>query len=122
MNAQELKLRTKRFGLRVIELVDSLPANQTTRVIGSQLLRSGTSVGSNYRSTCRGRSKPDFISKPGIVIEEADASLYWMKLLVESKLISQERISPLMQEADELIAFSTASTKTARSSLHKKGG
>lgn len=114
MNEEELKHRTKQFSLRVIRLVESLPKTAAARVIGNQLLRSGTSVGANYRSACRGRSKPDFIAKAGIALEEADESLYWMELLVESKLVSAEKLAQLEKEASELVAILTASIKTAR--------
>ena len=89
MNREEMKRRTKQFALRVIRLVESLPRGRTADVIGKQLLRSGTSVGANYRSACRAKSPADFISKMGIVEEEADESLYWMELLI----VSNERIT-----------------------------
>ncbi len=114
MNEDALKQRTKQFALRTIRLVNSLPGTAVARTIASQLLRSATSVGANYRSACRGRSKPDFIAKTGIALEEADESLYWMELLVESKVVSAEKIKDLMKEADELVAIFTASIKTAR--------
>ena len=84
MNQEEVKQRTKLFALGIIQLVESLPKERTAEVLGRQLLRSGTSVGSNYRSACRARSIPDFISKMSIVEEEADESLYWMELLIEA--------------------------------------
>ena len=115
MDAEELKQRTKRFALQVIELVNKLPQNKTTFVIGNQLIRSGTSVGANYRSACQGRSKADFISKMGVVLEEADETLYWLELLLESGIVSQQQLAPLMKEANELVAIFTASLKTARS-------
>ena len=114
MNSDELKRRTKEFALRVIRLVESLPNTQTGRVIGNQLLRSGTSVGANYRSACRARSPADFISKMGIVEEEADESLYWMELLIEDEIVKQEKLESLMKEADEIIAITVSSIKTAR--------
>ena len=80
MTKDELKRRTRRFALEVIWLVDSLPRTRTTEIVGRQLLRSGTSVGANYRAACRARSPADFISKMGIVEEEADESIYWMEL------------------------------------------
>jgi four helix bundle protein len=83
MNQEEIKQRTKLFALGIIQLVESLPKGRTTKVLGGQLLRSGTSVGSNYRSACRAKSIADFISKMGIVEEEVDESLYWMELLIE---------------------------------------
>ena len=120
MDAEELKHRTKQFGLRVIRLVEALPSTRTANVIGNQLLRAGTSIGANYRSACRGRSKPDFISKVGIAIEEADESLYWMEMLMEAGLVAENRVSDLMKEANELVAILTSSVKTARAHLYRK--
>jgi len=117
MDENDLKKRTKQFGLRVIHLVDSLPANRSADVIGKQLLRSGVSVGANYRSACRGKSKPDFISKANISLEEADESLYWMEMLTEAGLMPESRLMDLMTEANEIIAILAASIKTARSNL-----
>jgi four helix bundle protein len=87
MNADEMKKRTRSFALWLIRLVDALPPGRTADVIGKQLLRCGTSVGANYRASCRARSQADFISKMGIVEEEADETIYWMELLVESGLV-----------------------------------
>jgi four helix bundle protein len=117
MNENELKKRTKQFGLRVIKLVESLPSGQTARTIGNQLLRSGLSVGANYRAACRGKSKADFIAKAGISLEEADESLYWMEMLQEAGIVPTEKLKDLMKEADELVAIFTASIKTARANL-----
>ncbi len=119
MDADELKRRTKKFGLDVIKLVESLPSTQTGKVIGNQLLRSALSIGANYRAACRGRSKPDFISKIGITIEEADESQYWLEMLAEAGLVSQERLEPHIKEAGELVAILTASAKTARENLNR---
>jgi four helix bundle protein len=83
-------------------------------VIGRQLLRSGTSVAANYPSSCRAKSKADFIAKMSIVEEAADESLFWMELLVEAGLVEEEKISPLMKEASELIAIIVSSIKTTR--------
>lgn len=120
MNENDLKKRTKQFGLKVIQLVDSLPNGQTARTIGNQLLRSGMSVGANYRAACRGRSKADFIAKAGISLEEADECLYWMELLQEAGIIPAEKLKDIMKEADELVAILTASIKTARANLNQK--
>ncbi len=118
MNSEDFKKRTKAFALRVIRLVESLEKNRkssaTSGVIGRQLLRSGTSVGANYRAACRARSRADFISKMGIVEEECDESLYWMELLVESGLVKANRLASLMMEAEELLAMSVASINTSR--------
>ena len=120
MDAEELKRRTKKFGLDVIKLVESLPSTQTGRVIGNQLLRSALSVGANYRAACRARSKADFISKVGITIEEADESQHWLEMLGEAGLASQEKLKPLSKEADELVAILTTSAKTARDNLNRR--
>jgi four helix bundle protein len=119
MNEQELKQRTKRFGLRVIKLVESLPSTSTARTIGNQLLRAGMSVGANYRAACRGRSKADFVAKAGISLEEADECLYWMEMLQEAAICPSERLKDLIKEADELVAIFTASIKTARMHLNQ---
>lgn len=110
----DLKARTKSFALRVIKAVDALPNTRSANVIGHQLLRSGTSVGANYRSACRARSTAEFVAKLGIVEEEADESGYWMELLIESNLLSKAQLGDLMTEADELVAITVASIKTAR--------
>ena len=114
MNAEDIKKRTKAFALRVISLVDSLPKGMTANVIGRQLLRCGTSVGANYRAACRAKSQADFIAKMGIVEEEADECLYWMELLIEARIVGLKKLEPLMKEADELLAITVASIKTAR--------
>jgi four helix bundle protein len=110
-----LKERTKQYAIRVINLVQSLPAKRVAAVVGDQLLRSGTSVGANYRSACRARSPAEFCAKMGIVEEELDESLYWMELVIESKLVSAARLGPLMKEGEELLAMTVASINTARS-------
>ena len=114
MNPLELKERTKAFALRVIRAVESLPRSRTAEVIARQLLRSGTSVGANYRAACRARSKADFIAKMSIVLEEADESVYWMELLVQAGLVSQRRIASLLDEANQLVAIAVSSINTAR--------
>ncbi len=111
---KDLKIRTRDFGLRVIRLVDALPRRKSATVIGSQLLGSATSVGANYRSACRGRSRAEFISKLNIALEEADESLYWLELLTEAKLLPAIQLLGLIDEANQLVAILTTSTKTAR--------
>jgi four helix bundle protein len=115
---QEFKNRTKQFALRVIRLVDALPNRPSARVIGGQLLRSGTSVGANYRSACRARSVAEFCSKMGVVEEEGDESAYWMELLIEAKLVRKELLHNLLNEANEIVAMVVASITTAK---RKKG-
>ena len=114
MEPKDLKQRTKEFALRIIRLVESLPRGKITDVIGRQLLRSGTSVGANYRSACRAKSIADFISKMGTVEEEADESTYWMELLIESGLISKDEVDELLDDADQIVAIIVSSIKTAR--------
>jgi four helix bundle protein len=114
MDEKTFKERTKRFGLSVVQLVEMLPRNRTAEILGRQLLRSGTSVGANYRAACRGRSASDLVAKMGIVEEEADESIYWMELLVESHIVSAERVSPLIKEANEILAMTVASIRTLR--------
>ncbi|MCF7764184.1 MAG: four helix bundle protein [Verrucomicrobia bacterium] len=113
MTESELKQRTKGFALRVIRLVDALPKSIEGRALGAQLIRSGTSVGANYRAACRGRSKAEFIAKLGIVVEEADESSYWMELIIEAGLLPKDRVEPLRQEACELTAIMVASRISA---------
>jgi len=114
MNSNDFRKRTKASALRVIRLVDSLPNSQTSRTIGGQLLRAGTSVGANYRAACRARSTPDFVAKMGIVEEECDESTYWMELLVEAGIMKESRIAGLLKEADEILSMVVSSIKTSR--------
>jgi four helix bundle protein len=113
MNEDELKQRTKRFSLRIIKLVAALPNTRAGRTIGGQLVRGGTSVGANYRAACRGRSKPEFIAKLGIVEEGADESAFWLELIMESGLMQGQLVLPLLMEANELVAIMTSSRKSA---------
>lgn len=121
MRESELKQRTKKFALNIMELVDRLPNTSIGRSIGWQLIRCGTSVGANYRSACRGRSKREFISKLGIVLEEADESAFWLELIVDGKILKHGLVDPILKEANELSAIFTASIKTSKNnSLGKK--
>ena len=120
MNELELKQRTKQFALRVMKLVGALPENSVGRPIGNQLIRSGTSIGANYRAACRGRSKAEFVAKLGIVVEEADESGYWLELIVDGELLARKLVEPLLQEAGELTAIMTAAHKTAQSSIQNQ--
>jgi four helix bundle protein len=114
MNADHMQKRTKAFALRIIKLSEGLPHTRTAEIIGRQLLRCGTSVGANYRSACRAESLADFIAKMAIVEEEADEVVYWLDLLVESGLLRQRHITDLLSEADQIVAMTVASIKTAR--------
>lgn len=97
-----------------MNLVDALPRTIAGGAIGNQLIRSGTSVGANYRAACRGRSKAEFIAKIGTVAEEADESAFWLELIMDGGLLTVELVSPLHQEAEELTAIFTASGRTAK--------
>ena len=114
MTPEELSKRTKTFALRVIRLVDALPRRKTADIIGRQILRSGTSVGANYRAACRARSKAEFIAKMGIVEEEIDESIYWMDLLVDAGFVKSKVLAALMKEAREILAITVSSINTAR--------
>lgn len=114
MNPDEMKKRTKAFALHIIRFVETLPKSRTTDVIGRQLLRSGTSVGANYRAACRAKSRADFIYKMGIIEEETDESIFWMELLIESGIVKVDDVLNLIKEANELLAIIVSSIKTAR--------
>lgn len=114
MNEEEFKRRTKQLGLRVIKVVEALPKNLVTEVIGKQLLRSATSIGANYRAACRAKSAPDIINKLKMVEEESDETLYWLEMLIEAGLIPQPRLADLMSETNEILAMTVASLKTLR--------
>ena len=115
MNPEDFKKRSKEYALQVIRLVESLPEDRVSRVLGNQLLRAGTSVGANYRAAARARSRADFVAKLGIVEEECDESLYWMDLLVDAGRIAPDRVAALITEGDEIVAITVVSIKTARS-------
>jgi len=113
VNETDMKLRTKRFALEVIQLVSKLPKTTEGRVVGNQLIRSGTSVGANYRAACRGKSKADFVAKLGIVEEEADESCYWLEIIIDGNILPAEHVQALLKEANEITAIIVASRKTA---------
>lgn len=115
--ADEFKRRTMDFGLRVVKLVASLPDKPVVWDIGRQLLRSGTSVGANYRAACRARSKAEFAAKLGIVEEEVDEAVYWMELVIEAGFMQRNLVEPLMAEGREITAMVVASINTVRRRL-----
>ena len=120
MNAEELKKRTKEFSLRILSLVGALPNDVKGRAISSQLVRSGMSVGANYRAACRARSRAQFIAKIGVVEEEADESAFWMELIIESAMLREKKITALHLEAKELVAIMARCRITAARSLKKR--
>ena len=111
--------RTFQFGIRCVRLVESLPKSIVAQTIGKQLLRAGTSVGANYRAAVRGRSRGDFVSRMGIVEEECDEALYWIDVLVELDIVSSKRVEELRCEADEIVAITVSSIKTAPMNARK---
>ena len=113
MDKHELQDRTKQFALRVLKLIDVLPRTTAGRAISSQLVRAATSVGANYRSACRARSRAEFAAKLGVALEEADESLYWLELVRDSKLLPENKLSLLLKEADELTAILASGRKSA---------
>ena len=114
MTEDEFKNRTKKIALRIIRLVNSLSQSMVAGVLGKQLLRSGTSIGANYRAACRGKSRADVLHKLSIVEEEADESLYWIELMIDAGLVPAVRVAPLREEIDEIVAMTVASIKTLR--------
>jgi four helix bundle protein len=109
-----LQNRTKQFAIRIVKLSRSLPKTEEARVIGKQVLRSGTSVAANYRAVCRARSKAEFIAKVGVVVEEADEKVFWLELLSETGIVEQRKLVELLLEANELLAIFAASQRTAK--------
>jgi four helix bundle protein len=114
MDEREFKQRTKDIALRVIRAVEALPGSKTADVIGRQVLRSATSVGANYRASCRAKSTADMIAKLAIVEEEGDETLYWLELLAEGGLVSEARLRKLIADIDEIVAMVVASIRTLR--------
>ena len=115
MNESEMKERTKTFALRILKLSDALPRTRSGNAIANQIVRSGSSVGANYRALCRSKSRPDFIHKTSVVEEEADETAFWLELIIAAKLLNAARIKPLLKEANELTAIAVATRKTASS-------
>lgn len=117
----DLKVRTKKFALRIIKLYQSLPKNGEAQVIGKQVLRSGTSVGAQYREACRAKSPADFVNMMGGGLKELDETAYWLELLVEGEIIPAAKLTDLQKETDELIAIFVSSINTSKRNNSKKG-
>lgn len=112
--AESMKKRTKAFALRIVYLHKSLPKTDEARIIGRQILRSGTSAAANYRAVCRARSRKEFVAKLGVVVEEADETVFWLELLVEAGIVPRQKLADLAGEANELLAIFAAALRTAR--------
>src|SRR5262245_22847062 len=111
---RELQDRTKRLALRVIRMIEQLPRTESARAIGRQVLRSSTSVAANYRAACRARSKAEFKAKLGIVVEEADETVFWLEILADSGIVEPKRLCGLVGEASEIRSIMAASFRTVR--------
>ena len=114
MTPDELKQRTKTFAVRIVTLSRALPDDSATSVMAKQLVRSGMSVGANYRASCRAKSRADFVSRMTTVEEEAGETKYWLELLVETSTVGPDSVAALLDEADQLVRIVVASIKTAR--------
>ncbi len=119
MTKEELKNRTKRFHIEIINICEQLPKSTAGFELAKQLIRSGGSVGANYRAACRAKSTADFIYKLEIIIEEADESMYWLEVITEAKLIASNIPEPLLKEANELVSIFVATVKTAKTNNKK---
>jgi len=114
MSPEQLRARTKAFAIRIVRFFQSLPKSEEARILGRQVLRAGTSVAANYRAAGRARSKAEFIAKIGTVVEEADETVFWLELLVDTGIVRKEQVGELLAEANELLAIFAASHGTAK--------
>ncbi len=119
VTAETLRQRTKLFAVNILKFYKNVPKTIEAQIIGKQLLRSATSVASNYRAACRGRSEAEFYSKLSIVVEEADETQFWFELLIEADILSERIIKPYIDEASELTAIFTSSRKTLKDRISK---
>jgi four helix bundle protein len=120
MTTDEMKLRTKKFSLMIIDLAEKLPTTYIVKVVANQIVRSGTSVGANYRAVCRARSDREFISKMNIVLEEADETLFWLEVIKEKLWISKTELETIWKEGNELTAIFVSSLKTVNKRMNSK--
>lgn len=119
---EQLRQRTKQFAIRIVTLFQSLPKSDVARILGRQVLRSGTSVAANYRAVCRARSKAEFVAKLGVVLEEADETVFWLELLVEAEVVQKSKLEALLAETSELVRIFSASRQTALKRPPKSSG
>jgi len=120
MTEKELKLGTRNFAVEILNFVDELPNRRSANIIGNQLGTSASSIASNYKAACRARSHAEFISKIGIVEEEADESVFWLDIIPDTKNSTTQIITPLLNEARELTTIFTAASKTAKQNKQNK--
>ena len=120
MTTDEMKLRTKKFSLTIIDLAEKLPTTYIVKVIANQIVRSGTSVGANYRAVCRARSDKEFVAKMNIVLEEADETLFWLEIIKEKDWSDKSELEMILKEGNELTAIFVSSLKTVNSRINNK--
>ncbi len=113
-DSKDLRVRTKAFAIHIVRFYSALPKSTEAQVLGRQLLRSGTSVGANYREAYRSRSRAEFIAKTGDCLKELDETSYWLELLTESEIVPPATLSPLKSECDELLAIFTTIVKKCK--------
>lgn len=113
-SAPDLRVQTKQFALRVIRLFSAQPRTTVAQVLGKQVLRSGTSLGANFREAWRSRSRAELIAKVGDCLKELDESTYWLELLIESGVVTAVRLTPMQDECNQLLAIFTAISKKAK--------
>ena len=118
MNANQLKNRTKVFSIAILELVEKLPNTISGRAVANQIIRSGTSVGANYRAVCRARSDREFIAKMSIVIEESDETMFWLEIIIEKQWIDKSEVEVVWKEGNELTAIFVSSMKTIKDRMN----
>ncbi|VAW35085.1 hypothetical protein MNBD_CHLOROFLEXI01-4273 [hydrothermal vent metagenome] len=114
MDKKQFQQRTKMLGIRIIKMTEAMPNRRAADIVARQIIRSSTSVGSNYRAACRARSTADMINKLKTVEEEADETLFWLEVIIETEMMSQDKLKALQKEADEILAMTIASIKTLR--------
>ncbi|MDX6187447.1 four helix bundle protein [Flavobacterium sp. Fl-77] len=114
-----MKLRTKKFSLTIIDLAEKLPTTYIVKVIANQIVRSGTSVGANYRAVCRARSDKEFIAKMNIVLEEADETLFWLEIIKEKDWSDKSELEIIWKEGNQLTAIFVSSLKTVNNRINK---
>jgi four helix bundle protein len=114
MDKVDLKKRTQKFAIEILNFIDELPNNSKGYILRNQLGRAGTSVGANYRAACRAKSTADFISKIGTVEEEADECCYWLEIISAIKIVKNDKTTELLKEAEELTKIFTSTGKTAK--------
>ena len=120
MTTDEMKLRTKKFSLMIIDLAEKLPTTYVVKVVANQIVRSGTSVGANYRAACRARSDKEFVAKMNIVLEESDETLFWLEIIKEKMWIAKSELEIIWKEGNELTAIFVSSLKTVNNRISNK--